>query len=138
MAAEIPRRATGEPDPRSYEVSIVRLRRKSQLGLALGTAALLASLGVSSVFAGEITGNGKATPAGDRAQSICAFSGQEDLQFFEDDENTVPRAEPTRGDPGYAQSWGQISKEDRDFLTEIGEHPGDSCNGHTGHLAGGD
>lgn len=103
---------------------------------AVLAAVVLASVSVGSALAGEITGNGKPTPAGDRAHSICAFSGQEDLQFFEDDANTIPKAVPTKGVPGHAQSWGQIPKAIRDtFPAE--EHPGNSCNGHTGFLSGG-
>ena len=37
----------------------------------------------------------------------------------------------------HVQSWGQIPKDVRDFLSTIGEHPGDACNGSTGHFAGG-
>jgi len=100
-------------------------------------AVILAGLSVGSMLAGEVTGNGKSTPAGERASSICAFSGQEDLQFFEDDGNTIPKEEPTKGDPGHAQSWGQIPKAVRDtFPAE--DHPGNSCNGNHGFLSGGD
>ena len=60
------------------------------------------------------------------ARSFCAFSGQEDLHYL--DENGNPLAEPHKGDPGHAQSWGQIPKEGRDFLTSIGSNPGIACN----------
>jgi hypothetical protein len=80
---------------------------------------------VASVFAGEITGNGKPTPVnGYVMKSICAFSGQ----------NDVPD-DPIEG--GRVQNWGIIPKEIRDQLAAAGEHPGDACNGHTGFLAGG-
>ena len=36
---------------------------------------------------------------------------------------------PTKGDPGHAQSWGQIPKAVRvDCLTAIGLNPGIACN----------
>lgn len=95
---------------------------------ALCAAMLLASIGASAVFAGEITGNGKSLKVdgggkwgtGLHARSECAFSGQEDLQF-----------EPggSKGVPGHAQSWGQIPKADRDFLTAVLHlNPGIACN----------
>jgi len=82
------------------------------------------------VFAGEITGNGNLLQV--HAQSACAYSGQEDLQFFYDDEDTLPKPEATKGDPAHAQSWGQIPKEGRDFLTSIGLNPGIACNPTSG------
>jgi hypothetical protein len=100
---------------------------------ALGAAAIIASLSASMVLGGEITGNGKSLKIEDskwglglHARSDCAFSGQEDLQFLDDEGN--PLAEPHKGDPGHAQSWGQIPKEVRDFLTSIGSNPGLACN----------
>jgi hypothetical protein len=99
-----------------------RLRRTA---VALCTGALLATLGAGAVFAGEVTGNGKATPiAGYQAKSICAFSGQND-------------GEPPPGrTAAHVQNWGQITKADRAYLATIGYHPGDACNGHRGLLAG--
>jgi hypothetical protein len=96
---------------------------------ALCAATLLASLGASAVFAGEITGNGKIlqiAPHQLHGHSACAFSGQEDLQFLNEDGTVKDVA--TRGDPGHAQSWGQIPKAGRDFLTSIGSNPGIACN----------
>lgn len=110
---------------------------RTRLAIACGTAAILVSLSAGAVLAGEVTGNGKPTAAPQHANSICSFSGQEDLQFFFDDGNTMPKPVPTKGDPGHSQTWGQIPKEVRDFLRTIGEHPGAACNGHSGHLAGG-
>jgi len=102
---------------------------------AICGTALVLTMGVSSVFAGEITGNGTSLKLEDskwgtglHARSECAFSGQEDLQYVDD--NGVPH-ETTKGVPGHAQSWGQIPKEGefgRDFLTSIGLNPGLSCN----------
>lgn len=104
---------------------------------AVGSAVAVACMGATAAFAGEITGNG--TPLwtsttvvnGEvehtlHGQSACAFSGQEDLQYV--DENGVALATPTKGVPGHAQSWGQIPKDFRDFLTSVGANPGISCN----------
>jgi hypothetical protein len=100
---------------------------------AILAAAMIASLGASAVFAGEITGNGKVlkTDAGKwgtglHGRSECAYSGQEDLQYLDEEGNPLP--EPTKGSPGHAQSWGQIPKADRDFLTSLGFNPGLACN----------
>jgi hypothetical protein len=82
-------------------------------------------MGASAVLGGEITGTGKSLHVdpskwgtGLHARSECAFSGQEDLQY-------PPDSDPTAG---HAQSWGQIPKEFRDFLTSIGSNPGIACN----------
>ena len=101
---------------------------------AVCAAALIASLGASAVFAGEVTGNGKDKTVADggkwgtflHARSECAFSGQEDLQYQDVAGN--PLAEIHKGDPGHAQSWGQIPKAGRDFLTSLGFNPGIACN----------
>ena len=104
---------------------------------AVVAAALVLSVGASSVFAGEITGNGKVLKVenskwgtGLHGRSFCAFSGQEDLQFLDEEGN--PLAEPHKGDPGHAQSWGQIPKDVRDFISQFGFHPGDACNPNVG------
>jgi hypothetical protein len=90
--------------------------------------ATIIALGVTAgaASAGEITGNGKLLEV--KGHSACAFSGQEDLQFYEDDGDTILKVPATKGDPGHAQSWGQIPKTDRDFLSTIGLHPGTACN----------
>ena len=101
---------------------------------AICGAALLLSLGAGAVFAGEITGTGqsvKLDTAGKwgtwlHARSECAYSGQEDLQYRNED--GTPRTVVGRGDPGHAQSWGQIPKAGRDFLTALGFNPGIACN----------
>jgi len=91
-------------------------------------AALVLALGVvglssGTAFAGERGGNGEATPINDyRANSICSFSGLDDLDF----EAPV--------DPGVVQNWGIIPKEVREFLTSIGDHPGEACNGNLNGL----
>jgi hypothetical protein len=94
--------------------------------------------GAGTAFAGEINGTGN-PPGGQglgsaHANSICAFSGLEDGDGagFPGPGNAPP------------QNWGHV----RQFLTGTlgltpaqikasGEQPGDSCNGHTGFLAGG-
>ena len=110
-------------------------RLTSRLVIAVGTATLVVCVGAGSVLAGEVKG----PPSGDlpdtpigaapdndpHAASICSFSG---LGDGED--------EPGRT-AAHVQNWGQITKADRDFLSTIGFHPGDSCNGHSGFFAGG-
>jgi hypothetical protein len=99
--------------------------------IACMAAATLVS--ASSAFAGEATGNfdktGKTTPIADyNASSICSFGGQNPERFLD--------ASDPDFEPGRTQSWGQIPKGVRDMMpAEM--HPGNSCNGHTGFLAGG-
>jgi hypothetical protein len=100
--------------------------KASRLWAAVATAIVVLSLSASAVFAGEITGNGTLKTVNGR--SFCAFSGQEDLQWYTDDTDTTLRTDPTRGDPGHAQNWGQIDKATRAFLTSIGQNPGLACN----------
>ena len=103
----------------------------SRFTVAVSVAAIVLSLSATAVFAGEITGNGKSLKVdgggkwgtGLHARSFCAYSGQEDDQFADGG---------SRGNPGHAQSWGQIPKEFRDFLATIGAHPGQACNPNVG------
>ena len=106
---------------------------KSRLGLALGTAALLASLSAGLALAGEVTGppgKGGHTPIGaapddaPHAHSICSFSG------LGDGEDAPGRT------AAHVQNWGQIPKAQRDAMSLEGFHPGDSCNGHSGFFSG--
>ena len=98
---------------------------------AVCAAALMLGLTAGAAFAGEVTGNGKSLHVegggkwgtGLHGRSFCAFSGQEDLQFEEGG---------SKGDPGHAQSWGQIPKADRDFIGPLGFHPGRACNPNYG------
>jgi hypothetical protein len=84
----------------------------------------VAAIGVAPAIAGEVTGTGEETAVRDHANSICAFSGLND-------------GEPPPGrTAAHVQNWGQIPKEERDFLRTVGAHPGDACNGATGFLAG--
>lgn len=83
----------------------------------LGAMLLAGVFVVSSAgaaFAGEITGNGKSLQPL-HARSWCAFSGLDDA-----DDDGFDRT----------QSWGQIPKAEREFLTEIGFSPGVACNAH--------
>src|SRR5215203_1311215 len=117
----------------------------TRFGLAVTAATLIASLGASAAMAGEITGNGKPLwtstttiedgcgPGCDlvfhtlHGRSECAFSGQEDDQFV--DASGVPLTTVIKGVPGHAQSWGQIPKAARDFLTDVLHvNPGIACN----------
>lgn len=105
----------------------------------LGAVAVL-SVGASAVLAGEVTGTGTSLKVDDggkwgtglHARSFCAFSGQENLQYFTDDTDSVPKAEPTKGDPAFSQSWGQIPKAVRDQIGPLGFAPGRACNPNFG------
>jgi hypothetical protein len=113
--------------------SMMAMRKRSVLAAGFGVVALIVT-GTGPAFGGEINGNGQ-PPGGEglgsaHANSICAFSGLED-----GDGAGFPG-------PGGAppQNWGH-SKE---FFGATpaerkasGFQPGDSCNGHTGFLAGG-
>ena len=90
-------------------------------------------LGMSSASAGEAQGNSSAgnineTGMRGHANSICGFSGQNPERFLDPSDPDF--------EPGHTQSWGQIPKSVRDTLPAE-EHPGESCNGHTGFFAGG-
>jgi len=86
--------------------------------LVAGALALAAGPGA----AGEITGNGKSLKNPDgtlNGNSACAFSGRQD----------TPDTAIAEGHKGVmAQSWGQLVKPLRDFLTSIGVNPGNACN----------
>lgn len=98
----------------------------------LATAVMVGGLMAPLAQAGEVTGNGRLLHVADskwgtglHSRSLCAYSGQEDLQYFNED--GTPKAVSTRGSPGHAQSWGKIPKSVRDtFPAEM--HPGRACN----------
>lgn len=108
------------------------MRLTTLLAVPVAAAALTLG-GMASASAGEINGTGN-PPGGEglgsaHAHSICAFSGLED-----GDGAGFPG-------PGGAppQNWGHAKA---GFGTPqeakaSGFQPGDSCNGHTGFLAGG-
>ena len=132
------------PDPASMPMARPYLVRQRcipmirRLITAFSAAAMIASLMASVALAGEVTGNGKSLQLEDRGKwgtglhgrSFCAFSGQEDLQY--EDEEGNPLEEIHKGDPGHAQSWGQIPKFVRDEISQFGFHPGDACNPNVG------
>ena len=99
------------------------MRVKSVLAAAFCVSAV-AAVGAGPAFAGEVTGNGDPTAAPANANSICAFSGQND-------------GEPPPGRTADVQSWGQIPKAGRDALRAEGSAPGDACNGHINPRKGG-
>ena len=113
-------------------------RRSTRFAAALAAATVLVSLSAAGVLAGEVKGPpggprddtpiGAAPDNDPHAHSICSFSG------LGDGEDAPGRT------AAHVQSWGQIPKlgpGGRDFLSTIGMHPGDSCNGHTGFFSGG-
>ena len=91
--------------------------------LSRAAAAFLISL-AGPASAGEITGNGKPTQGPAHAQSICAFSGQ----------NDTPNAEFPEG--GRVQSYGQLVRAGLKANPMV-PSPGAACNGHTGIIASG-
>ncbi|MGH3109665.1 MAG: hypothetical protein ACRDQT_01955 [Gaiellaceae bacterium] len=94
-------------------------------------AVVFAAVSAGPAFAGEVNGNGDPTGVPEHANSICAFSGQND-------------GEPP---PGRTQSYGQDNKAGRSDPSsenpgKVGQgnltfHPGFACNGNHGFFAGG-
>jgi hypothetical protein len=118
-----------------------------RLVTAVSLASLVVMLMASVAMAGEVTGNGKNKQLEDRgnwgtglhARSECAFSGQEDLQYFSGEGGNTDPHPITRGEPGHAQSWGQIPKEVRDNPEIFGGlNPGTFCNPIKGGGGGGE
>jgi hypothetical protein len=108
-------------------------RRNVRRALAAAAVCGLTVVGVGGgAFAGEVTGNGKSLKNEDgtlNGRSECAFSGFNDTYSGDPD---VPDADGfTR-----TQSWGQLPKEDKEFLTSIDVNPGNSCNPHRGEHEG--
>jgi hypothetical protein len=94
--------------------------------IVAGALAVVTMGAGGTAFAGERGGNGEPTPINEyRANSICSFSGVDDMDF----EAPV--------DLGVVQNWGSIPKFVRDnVLIPMGEHPGKACNGHLNGLHG--
>src|SRR5262249_8960101 len=97
--------------------------------VAAAVVAAVMALGTSTAFAGEITGNGQLKPV--NGNSPCAFSGQEDRQWFTTDEDTTPVQDPVKGDPAHSQNWGHVKQATgltggANSVPEIGW----GCNGH--------
>jgi hypothetical protein len=85
--------------------------------VAAATTLLILAIAAPFAHAGEVTGT-EAAPCrreagtGLHARPVCAYSGQEDLQYFTDDGTERPRSR-LKGDPARAV-WGQIPKAVRD------------------------
>ena len=88
------------------------MRLKTTLVTAV-CAVGVGAFGAGSAFAGEVNGHGAPTAAPEHANSICAFSGQNDS--------------PTDAFPegGRTQSWGQLVSK----LGPMGGAPGQACRG---------
>jgi hypothetical protein len=117
---------------------MMRNSKRSVLAAGFGVVALIVT-GSGPAFGGEINGNGNPTQGPAHANSICAFSGLED---GDDDDDGVP--ELPSGPGVTPQNWGHVQQFLKGELgltnAEIkasGDQPGDSCNGHSGFLAGG-
>jgi hypothetical protein len=84
---------------------------------------VVAGASAGAAFAGEVTGNGKATAGPDHANSICVFSGQNDdpTAPLSLDMNIAPN-----GPGGHSQSFGQDVKLG---LDPHAFNPGDACRG---------
>lgn len=97
--------------------------------IAWTTLTLIASGVGGTAYAGEVTGgpNPKATPIRDVAQSICAFSGQEDgTALIGFDQNGPIFIEVDTG-PGLVQN--PHHENAADIFHEPGI-PGDACRGN--------
>lgn len=79
-----------------------------RLFIALVSVAAMMAFVASTASAGEITGNGKLKVV--HGNSPCAYSGQEDLQWYTDNSDTVPLSDPVRGVPAHAQNWGHVKQ----------------------------
>ena len=100
--------------------------RKLIAGAAL---ALIASGVGGTAFAGEVTGgpNPKPTPGGDKARSICAFSGQEDGITLVGFVNGVPQFITVPTGPGLVQNPHQ---ENSAGIIHAPGIPGEACRGN--------
>jgi len=83
-------------------------RRMKFYGVAVSVTALVLSLSASVVVAGEITGNGRLKEV--HGNSPCAFSGQEDLQWYTTNDDTTRVTNPVKGDPAHSQNWGHVKQ----------------------------
>ncbi len=79
-----------------------------RLFIALASVVAVLAFAASSAFAGEITGNGKLKEV--HGNSPCAFSGQEDQQWYTDDSDSTLKSNPTKGDPAHSQNWGHVKQ----------------------------
>ena len=90
---------------------------RTRIGIAVSVAGLALSISAGAVFAGEITGNRKSLEPL-HANSICAYSGQNDDPLGLD---------PRNGPPGRVQSFGQDVS--RGLIDPHQFNPGDACRG---------
>src|SRR4051794_17744070 len=82
-----------------------RRRETMRFFVALIAVAAVMAFVASTAFAGEITGNGQLKTV--HGNSPCAYSGQEDLQWYTDDSDRMRLENPVRGEPARTQNWGQ-------------------------------
>jgi hypothetical protein len=80
-----------------------------RLFVALVSVVATMAFVAGTASAGEITGNGKLKTV--HGNSPCAYSGQEDRQWFTDDSDTVALDTPVRGVPAHSQNWGHVKQE---------------------------
>lgn len=103
----------------------MRLKKLAVTALAVAAFALL---GVTSAFAGEVTGSGRYIAGSDAAplqgKSDCAYSGLNDNYVF----GTAGPGNPDADGFTRTQNWGQVGQAGRAFLTSIGANPGIACN----------
>jgi hypothetical protein len=114
------------------------LRTKAFFVAAVITV-VIGGVSTGAAFAGEITGNGKATAGPAHANSICVFSGK-------NDDPGAPLDGPN-GPGGPSQSYGQdnrlgLADPSTENPGKVGRgvftlHPGFACNGEHGFFAGG-
>jgi hypothetical protein len=84
--------------------------RGTMLRLFVALVAMTATMALvaSTASAGEITGNGKLKTV--HGNSPCAYSGQEDLQWYTDNSDQVPLSDPVKGVPAHSQNWGHVKQ----------------------------
>lgn len=86
----------------------IRKQRTMVKFVAAVSVPAMMALGTSTAFAGEITGKGRLKPV--NGNSPCAYSGQEDLQWYTDDSDTTPVTAPTKGLPAHSQNCGHVKQ----------------------------
>lgn len=94
---------------------------KTRFGVAVGAAALIASLGAGAVLGGEVTGNGSKSDFS-QGRSICKFSGQ----------NDNPGSTNPFNPGGRVQSYGYSFV--RNGLKAVVPSPGFACNPNNGFV----
>lgn len=102
--------------------------------VAVVSVAAMMALGTSAAFAGEITGNGRLKPV--NGNSPCAYSGQEDLQWYTTNDDTTPVADPINGDPAHSQNWGHVKQAAGLTGGANSVFPGQPLGGCNGNLYG--